>query len=463
MSQSMMSYRQHARAMLLLGIPLIGSHLAQAAVGLTDTVMLGWYDVEALAAGVLATSFFFMLFVLASGFSFAVMPLVASASSAGDPVQIRRVTRMGLWLSIAFAILLFPLMWWSGRILLLLGQEPVIAELAQTYLRIAGFGLLPALLVMVLKSYVAAQERAGIVLWVTIVGALGNALANWVLIFGNWGFPEMGIAGAALASTVNYSLMLAGLCFYAVRVFPEHALFQRLWRPDWEALRRVFQLGWPIGLTHLAESAMFAASAVMMGWVGTLPLAAHGIALQLASTTFMVHIGLSQAATVRAGRAFGRRDVDGLLRGGQVGFMLALAMVVLTMAAFLGMPETLISLFLDPADPDRFTIITIGVGLLAMAALFQLADGTQAMAVALLRGVHDTRVPMIQAAVSYWLVGLPTSYVLGFWTPLGAIGVWLGLVAGLSCAAVLLLRRFWWQRFWMQDMTTAGATPARSA
>ncbi|OUX70761.1 MAG: MATE family efflux transporter [Rhodospirillaceae bacterium TMED140] len=463
MSQSMMSYRQHARAMLLLGIPLIGSHLAQAAVGLTDTVMLGWYDVEALAAGVLATSFFFMLFVLASGFSFAVMPLVASASSAGDPVQIRRVTRMGLWLSIAFAILLFPLMWWSGRILLLLGQEPVIAELAQTYLRIAGFGLLPALLVMVLKSYVAAQERAGIVLWVTIVGALGNALANWVLIFGNWGFPEMGIAGAALASTVNYSLMLAGLCFYAVRVFPEHALFQRLWRPDWEALQRVFQLGWPIGLTHLAESAMFAASAVMMGWVGTLPLAAHGIALQLASTTFMVHIGLSQAATVRAGRAFGRRDVDGLLRGGQVGFMLALAMVVLTMAAFLGMPETLISLFLDPADPDRFTIITIGVGLLAMAALFQLADGTQAMAVALLRGVHDTRVPMIQAAVSYWLVGLPTSYVLGFWTPLGAIGVWLGLVAGLSCAAVLLLRRFWWQRFWMQDMTTAGATPARSA
>ncbi|MAW35860.1 MAG: MATE family efflux transporter [Rhodospirillaceae bacterium] len=458
-----MSYRQHARAMLLLGIPLIGSHLAQAAVGLTDTVMLGWYDVEALAAGVLATSFFFMLFVLASGFSFAVMPLVASASSAGDPVQIRRVTRMGLWLSIAFAILLFPLMWWSGRILLLLGQEPVIAELAQTYLRIAGFGLLPALLVMVLKSYVAAQERAGIVLWVTIVGALGNALANWVLIFGNWGFPEMGIAGAALASTVNYSLMLAGLCFYAVRVFPEHALFQRLWRPDWEALQRVFQLGWPIGLTHLAESAMFAASAVMMGWVGTLPLAAHGIALQLASTTFMVHIGLSQAATVRAGRAFGRRDVDGLLRGGQVGFMLALAMVVLTMAAFLGMPETLISLFLDPADPDRFTIITIGVGLLAMAALFQLADGTQAMAVALLRGVHDTRVPMIQAAVSYWLVGLPTSYVLGFWTPLGAIGVWLGLVAGLSCAAVLLLRRFWWQRFWMQDMTTAGATPARSA
>ena len=370
------------------------------------------------------------------------------------------MTRMGLWLSIAFAILLFPLTWWSGRILLLLGQEPVLAELAQNYLRIAGFGLLPALLVMVLKSYVAAQERASIVLWVTIVGALGNALANWVLIFGNWGFPEMGIAGEPHWPLPSIDgLMLAGL---AAVVFPEHALFQRLWRPDWEALRRVFQLGWPIGLTHLAESAMFTASAIMMGWVGTLPLAAHGLR-QLASTTFMVHIGLDQAATVRAGRAFGRRDVDGLLRGGQVGFMLALAMVVLTAAAFLGMPETLISLFLDPADPDRLTIITIGVGLLAMAALFQLADGTQAMAVALLRGVHDTRVPMIQAAVSYWLVGLPTGYVLGFWTPLGAIGIWLGLVAGLSCAAVLLLRRFWWQRFWLQDMTTAGAAPARSA
>ena len=143
MSQSMMSYRQHARAMLLLGFPLIGSHLAQAAVGLTDTVMLGWYDVEVLAAGVLATSFFFMLFVLASGFSFAVMPLVASASSAGDPVQVRRVTRMGLWLSIAFAIPLFPLTWWSGRILLLLGQEPVLPNWPRPTcgLRVSGYCL----------------------------------------------------------------------------------------------------------------------------------------------------------------------------------------------------------------------------------------------------------------------------------------------------------------------------------
>lgn len=448
MSADVMSFGRHARGMLALGVPLAGSQLAHAAVGLTDTVMLGWYSVETLAAGVLATSLFFTLFVVGSGFSQAVMPLVASASSARDSTQIRRVTRMGLWLSFLTAAGLMPLMWWSEPLLRLLGQDPEITALAQQYLRIAGWGMFPALLVMVLRSYLAAQEQAQVIFWITVLGGLGNALANWLLIFGKAGFPELGITGAAIATLFNQCLMLLGLCLYAVHRLPEHVLFQRLWRPDWEAFQAVYRLGWPIGLTQLAESGLFTGTALMMGWLGTLQLAAHGIAIQITSTAFMVHLGLSQAATVRAGQAFGRRDIAGLLRGGQVALLLSLTMVSLTVALFLGAPDLLIGLFLDPSEPNRAAIIGLGVGLMAMSALFQLADGTQVMAMGLLRGVRDTRTPMVMAALSYWAFGMPAAYVLGFHTPLEEIGVWAGLVAGLFCAAALLMHRFWLHQEW---------------
>ena len=192
----------------------------------------------------------------------------------------------------------------------------------------------------------------------------------------------------------------------------------------------------------------------MMGWLGTLQLAAHGIAMQITSTAFMVHIGLSQAATVRAGQAYGLGNVANLLRGGWVAFLLSLTMIGLTLALFLGIPDVLIGLFLDPSEPNRDAIIRLGVGLMAMAALFQLADGTQVMAMGLLRGVRDTRTPMVMAVLSYWAFGIPAGYVLGFWTPLEEIGVWAGLVAGLFCASALLLHRFWIHREWQTRDTS---------
>jgi len=452
MSTQPQSHARHARAVLVLGLPLIGGNLAQLAVGFTDTVMLGWYQVETLAAGVIASSYFFVFFIAASGFSNAVLPMVAKSAAIGDETQIRRVTRMGLWLSALWAVILMPFMWWSGPILRILGQTPEIADLAQDYLRIAGWGLIPSLLVMVMKSYLSALERTQVVLWVTILGALANGVANWLLIFGNWGFPELGIRGAALASLVLYVLMLVGLCVYAVLSLPQHELFRRFWRPDWEAFASVYRLGWPIGITLLAEVGLFAASAIMMGWLGTLPLAAHGIALQLATATFMVHIGLSQAATVRSGRAFGARDVGDLLRGAQVAMALSLATVLCTVILFLALPELLMGLFLDPDDPNRAQIIAIGVGLLAVAALFQLADGSQVVVMGLLRGVQDTKSPMVIAALSYWGIGLPAGYVFGFIVGWGAVGIWIGLVLGLTFAAVLMLWRFWVQRRWVKQM-----------
>ncbi|WP_415184911.1 MATE family efflux transporter, partial [Phaeovulum sp.] len=305
-----LSIPAHIRATLVLGLPLIGSHLAQMLLHVTDTVMLGWYGVTELAAVVLGASGFFIVFILGSGFGIGVMGMVASALGRGDEAQVRRDTRMGLWLSIFYGVLAMPVMWYSGTILLVLGQKPEVAAMAQEYLRIAGFGLIPAVLVMVLKSYLAANERTQVVLWVTLAAVALNALMNWAMIFGNLGAPELGLKGAAISSLICQILAAVVLAVYAglepdLRRFH---LFQRFWRPDWPALRQVFALGWPIGLTGLAEGGLFQASALMMGWIGTRELAAHGIALEITALSFMVHLGLSNAATVRVGRAMGAND-----------------------------------------------------------------------------------------------------------------------------------------------------------
>lgn len=438
-----MTYPGHIRAVSKLGLPLVGGNLAQFAVTMTDTLMLGWYSVAALAAVTLGGMFFFELFILGSGFAIAVMPLVARAVAEGDTLSIRRVTRMGLWLSLFYALICFPLFWYSGALLRAVGQDPELSLAAQGYLRLVWIGLGPAMLVMVLKSYLAALERTQVVFWVTVAAALANGLANYALIFGNWGAPELGITGAALASIMVQVISLIGIAAYVVKVLPEHEIFVRLWRPDWEVMRRVFRLGFPIGLTNLAESGLFAASAVMMGWLGTIPLAAHGVALNLASATFMLHLGLSSAATVRAGNAVGRRDVKHLQRGGIVAITMSLAASLFAVSLFMLFPETLVGFFLSETDPDRAAIIEVGVVLLAVAALFQFFDGAQVMALGLLRGVQDTRGPMIIATISYWGIGVTTSYVLGFTLGMDGPGIWLGLVIGLAVASVLLMVRFW--------------------
>jgi MATE family multidrug resistance protein len=437
------SYSDHARGVLRLGLPLIGGHLAQFAIGLTDTIMMGWYGVPELAALTLAGSFFFTLFLFGSGFAWAIMPMVATFAVRGDEVQVRRATRMALWLSTLYFLMILPILWFSGTILRAIGQTEEVAALAQVYLRVAGLGMLPALGVMTLKNYLAGLELTRVVLWITLVAVVANAVANYALVFGNWGAPEMGIAGAALASVLVQVVSLGLVIVYARWVLPQHELFVRFWRPDWEMFARVFHLGWPIGLTTLAEVALFAGSAVMMGWLGTVALAAHGVAIQVASAAFMIQLALANAATVRAGAAFGRADVDHLQRGARVVIALGAVTVALTVAVFVAMPDALLGVFIDPSDPDREAILAVGKGLLVMAALFQAVDAAQVIHIGLLRGLQDTRVPMIMAAVAYWGVGMPCAWIFGFVLGWGGEGIWLGLVVGLAVAAGLMMWRFW--------------------
>ena len=443
MRSKAMSYPAHAKAVAILGLPLVGGHLAQIAIGVTDTVMLGWYGVDALAAVTLAASYFFVLFLMGAGFAFAVMPMVATFDAEEDEVSIRRVTRMGLWLSIAYSVAIMPIMIWSESLFLFLGQEPTVAADAQQYLRIAGFGMFPWLVAMVIKSYLAALERTQVVFWIAVLATVCNGLINYALIFGNWGAPEMGIQGAAIASVFTQLVGMLGVVVYAILVLPQHQLFVRFWRADWEMLMRVFRLGVPIGFTGLSETGLFTATAVMMGWLGTVPLAAHGIALQCAGITFMLHLGISNVATIRAGNAFGRGDREHLAKGAYVVFAMSLVAALLTIVGFLLWPEPLVLAFMQPSEPARDQILIIGVGLLAMAALFQLVDGAQVIALGLLRGVQDTKVPMYMAAFSYWGIGMPCSYIFGFVLGYEGIGVWMGLVVGLASAAILLSVRFW--------------------
>ncbi len=449
MTQSL-PYSAHARALLVLGLPLIGSHLAQMALHVTDTVLLGWYGVNELAAVVLGTSFFFVLFILGSGFGIAVMGMVASALGRGDETQVRRETRMGLWLSILYSLLTLPVFLWSGAILSALGQRPEVAALAQDFLGIAGFGMAPALLVMVLKSYLAALEKTQVVLWVTLAAVGVNLVIAWLFIFGHGGLPELGVRGAALASLVTQILTFAALALYAALSDGSRRfrLFQRFWRPDWPIFARVLKLGLPVGLTGLAESGLFVAASVMMGWIGTIQLAAHGIAMEIAALAFMVHLGLSNAATVRVGRAEGEGDRTTMRDAALTATALSFGFGSLMVGLFLAVPEALIKPFLDQAKPEAAQIVTFGVALLAMAALFQLFDAMQVIALGLLRGVQDTRAPMWLAALSYWVIGVPVSYLLAFRLGFGGPGLWFGLAIGLACAAALLMMRFWRGPWW---------------
>lgn len=440
-----LSSSSHARALLVLGLPLVGSHLAQMLLHVADTVILGWYGVTELAAVVLGGSCFFVTFILGSGFAQAVMPMVAQAVGRGEEAEVRRAARMGLWLSILFGVVSYPLFWWSEPLLLAAGQRPEVAELCRDFLRIAGLGMIPALIVMTLKSYLAALERTQVVLWVTVGAVFVNAALCFALVFGRWGTPEMGVRGAALASMLVQALTMALLALYAawLPALRHFRLFQRFWRPDWHALMQVFRLGWPIGFTGLAESGLFQATALMMGWIGTVQLAAHGIAMQVTALGFMLHLGLSNATTIRTGRFAGAGDWDNLKRGGKVAILVSAGIALLQIATYLTWPEAIIGLFIDPNGAKSAEILHFGGILLAMAAAFQLVDAAQVMALGLLRGVQDTRMPMWLAAASYWGVGMPAAYVLAFPMGLGGIGLWLGLVVGLTLAAGSLMARFW--------------------
>ncbi len=447
-------WSDHFRATLLLGLPLVGSQLAQNLIWLTDTVMLGWLGAEELAASVLGTGLFFVFFIVGSGVSNALMALVAGAVGKGDDRSARRATRMGLWVAIAYGLLIMVPLTFAEDICLALGQTAELSTMAAGYVHVSMFGIMPALIALTMRGFLSAVEHAAVLLWVTLLGVSLNALMAYALIFGHFGAPALGLIGAAIGSVATNSAMALALAIYAARkqTLRRFELFVRFFRPDWQAMTALLKLGIPIGLTLLAEVGMFNAAAVLMGWQGVIPLAAHGIVLQIASLAFMLPFGLSQAATVRVGQAAGRSDILGIDRAAKTALMLGLGLGVISALVFWIFPAPLIRLFLDLKDPDAARIIAFGVPLLGIAAAFQIFDSTQVTSVALLRGIKDARVPMWIAIFAYWGVGLPVAYALSVHTKWGGFGVWIGLAFALALAAALMTWRFFHRRDrWLQS------------
>ena len=436
------TFRTSGKNLVKLAIPLIGTHLANVALGITDTIMMGWYSVPALAALVLGNAYFFVFFLFGAGFSFAVQPLVASSSSAGEFILARRYMRMGLWLSLIYAALILPFFFSAGKILILLGQASDVSHYAENYTRIVGFGLIPALWAMVIRFFLSGLHLTKVTLFITLTTVLLNIPLNYVLIFGNFGFPELGVTGAAISSVIVQIITAVSITAYALGKLPKYKLLKRFFHFDKVAFLKVAKLGLPIGTSIVAETGLFTASSIMMGWFGAVTLAAHGIALQITSVMFMVHLGLAEASTIKAGNAWGNKNILDLKKGAKVAASCSILFSFIAMTFLILFGDAVVSIYVDIDDPSREQIIHIGALLLIAAALFQFVDGGQAMALGLLRGIQDTAVPMIITILSYWLVGIPSAYLFAFvfnWAPLG---IWAGLATGLGSAALLLSVRF---------------------
>lgn len=439
------SWVAHLRATLALGIPLIGAQLAQLGIHTTDMVIVGQLGAEKLAAMVLAGQFFFVVFIFGSGFSVAVVPMVANAYGQGDATSARRALRMGMWVACVYWLLTVPLFLSAEKILVSLGQNPDVSAQTGEYLAIAQFGLLPALLFYVMRGLVSAIGRAGIVLYVTIAMLLINGFIAYALVLGHFGFPALGMIGAAFAAVIvnTFSLVFIIVYIQTREETRKYELFVRFWKPDFHALWDVIRLGLPISVTILAEVTLFSAASILMGRIGTLELAAHGIALQLASIAFMVPLGLAQAATVRIGVAHGQNDYPNLVRAAITVYGVACAIAACGGLLFALAPEYLASWFLDPNLPGAREVLAYASTLVIIAGVFQLVDGIQAVAAGLLRGLKDARVPMILALISYWPIGLALAWITAFPLGFGGPGVWFGFVVGLSAAAILLTTRFY--------------------
>ncbi len=438
------SFRSHLGATLVLGVPLVVAQVAQMLINVTDTIMLGWLGTRELAAGTLAFQSFFILMIFGLGFGAAMIPLIANALGRQDERAVRRASRMGLWVLLALAMFFQVPLYFTEVILVAFGQEPALAELAQSYMRIAQWSMIPAFVLIGLRSFLTGLEKAVAVLWLTVVMALINGVMNYALIFGNWGFPRLEMEGAAIATVIaNTAGALAVVAYVLMdKDSRPFELFKNFWRPEWSALLSIVKLGVPISLGIFAEVGMFLTGSLMVGWIGVVELAAHSVALQLASIAFMVPLGLAQAASVRVGNADGRGDGVAVGRAGRAVMVLALGFAVAAGILFALSPEPLIKLWLDADNPDLEMIVRVGAPMLYMAAAFQIFDTLQVTASGSLRGLQDTAVPMVIMVIAYWMVGLTTAYAAAFWLGWGAVGVWAGLVVGLGFAAVALTWRF---------------------
>ncbi len=434
------------KATLRLAWPMVLTNVAQSAMTATDVLMLGWLGPDALAAGAIGTNIYFMLMIFGLGLVLGVAPVLAQEVGAFrfEVRRVRQTVRHGLWIAVLTSIPIWLVLWNAEPILAATGQDPAIAAKAGEYVHTLQWAVLPFYAYIVLRSFISGLERPMWAMIIMVMAVAFNALANYALIFGNFGMPALGVRGSGLATTLSSTMMFLGLVLVITldRRFSRYALFGRLWRLDRKQFVHLFKLGSNIGLLLWFEVGLFTVSALIMGIIGRDTVAAYIIAIQLASLTFMVPLGISQAATVRVGLSYGAQDPDGMKRAGWASFVLATGFMMITSLVMLLFPEQLIGLFLDKANAESQSVRTLAISFLGFAALFQVVDGVQAVAGGMLRGLQDTKVPLIIGGIGYWLVGMPIGLLLAFTYDLKGAGMWIGLASGLAFVAVALVWRW---------------------
>lgn len=433
--------RRDVRATLALAAPLVGVQLAQMSMSFVDVVMVGRLGTAALAAAVLGSTVFFTLALLGIGVVLSVQPTVAQAVGAGDETLVGRATRQGLWLGTLVGVPMVVALGFAEPALVWTGQDPETAALAAAYLGAIRWGLLPDLWFTALRGLCEGVARPRAILVVTIIATAFNAGLNDVLMYGRFGAPALGLVGTGWSSAITLLLMFAALGLYVHRgSLARYRVFRDLRRPDPAMLRTLFGLGWPIGISLGLEAGLFTAATLLVGRLGEVALAAHQVALNAASVAFMVPLGIGMAGSVRVGQAVGRGDAAGAARAGWTAIGLGAAFMGLSALLFWLRPGWVVWIYAG-AQPDP-EVAALAVSLLGIAAVFQLFDGTQAAAGGALRGLKDTRGPMVVGAVSYWGVGLTAGAALSLGLGWGAVGLWWGLTGGLAVAAALLVARF---------------------
>jgi MATE family multidrug resistance protein len=437
-------WRHELTRTVKLAWPIALTQLGQVAMMTSDLILIGHLGDRAIAGAALGQTVMFVAFMLGLGIVSAVAPLAAQAFGAREPRMVRRALRVGLWVAVLLGIPLMALQHMGETLLLALGQEHDIARLAGLYLVGLGWSLLPSWWFIALRGFMSAVNRPEPALWITLVAIPMNTLLAYALIYGAFGLPRLELLGAGTATTlVNIGMCVAGFWIaYKQRPFKKYHVLGRFWRFDGALMRELISVGAPISGAFLLEYGLFASAAILMGWIGTTALAAHQIALQVAAILFMVPFGISMAATVRVGHAVGRADAPASRRAGfaAIGlgatFMAGMAFVIIALRHVIPLA------FLGAETGNSDGTVALAATLLTVGSTFFVVDGIQTIAAGALRGLNDTRMPMIFAAISFWVVGFSTSYGLAFPARLEAVGIWIGFTVGLGLYALLLVLRF---------------------
>ncbi|NJL60895.1 MAG: MATE family efflux transporter [Methylacidiphilales bacterium] len=432
------------KEILRLSIPLASAQIAQASTGFVDTVMMGWLGQETLAAGGLAATIFTTLLITATGVIFAVSPAIAEAFGRGNQKKISQITVQGFWLCGAIAIPVMLLITQISPLMRQFGQNPQIVNIAKIYLDVMLWGLFPALTFAMLKSVVSSLSQVRPITIIVVMGTLFNAAGNYILGFGKLGFPVMGLSGLALASVFSQWLMLILLIIYILKQteLKNYRLFQNLYRFEPKILQEMLWIGIPIGISLAFEAGLFSVTTYLMGLLGTDILAAHLIVFQSIAVIFMVPLGMSFATTIRVGQWSGQNDAIALRRSAYISMTLGAGFMIIMTIFLLIFSRQVISLYLDIRNPENARVISLAIPMFVVASISQILDGVQTTAAGALRGLKDTRIPMLLSFVAFWGFGLGSGYLLGFKFGLDGVGLWIGQAIGVATSAGVFIWRF---------------------